>query len=177
MRLFSIIFRSFETMSKNLRLDHDAVQSARKHKDPPPRFHYEDRSFTIVEWVIDILVSHNGAKVHVILLHKITMWTLVSLFYSSFPDLSDSEVEINIVRGLNIPLPSGRPWYLSFCVLICVFLWVFCLVSCISWVSLHRFSSFSNRLSTKRHVHLCILRISISECKYLKHQPLSGIKK
>ena len=54
-------------MSKNLRLDHDAVQSARKHKDPPPRFHYEDRSFTIVEWVIDILVSHNGAKVHVIL--------------------------------------------------------------------------------------------------------------
>ena len=40
---------SFETMSKNLRLDLDAVQSARKHKDPPPRFHYEDRSFTIVE--------------------------------------------------------------------------------------------------------------------------------
>ncbi|XP_073257066.1 coiled-coil and C2 domain-containing protein 1-like isoform X1 [Porites lutea] len=66
--------KNFETMSKNLRLDHDAVQSARKHKDPPPRFHYEDRSFTIVD---------------------------------SFPDLSDSEVEINIVRGLNIPLPSG----------------------------------------------------------------------
>lgn len=39
-------------MGKNLRQDLDAVQSARKHKDPPPRFHYEDRSFTIVEWVI-----------------------------------------------------------------------------------------------------------------------------
>ena len=31
------------------------------------------------------------------------------VFYSSFPDLSDSEVAITIVRGLNIPLPSGKP--------------------------------------------------------------------
>ena len=30
------------------------------------------------------------------------------LFFSSFPDLSDSEVELTIVRGLNIPLPSGE---------------------------------------------------------------------
>ncbi|XP_068748558.1 coiled-coil and C2 domain-containing protein 1-like isoform X2 [Montipora capricornis] len=66
--------KNFEKMSKNLRQDLDAVQSARKHQDPPPRFHYEDRSFTIVD---------------------------------SFPDLSDSEVEINIIRGLNVPLPSG----------------------------------------------------------------------
>ena len=29
-------------------------------------------------------------------------------FFSSFPDLSDSEVELTIVRGLNIPLPSGE---------------------------------------------------------------------
>ena len=29
-------------------------------------------------------------------------------FSSSFPDLSDSEVELTIVRGLNIPLPSGE---------------------------------------------------------------------
>ncbi|XP_078361651.1 coiled-coil and C2 domain-containing protein 1-like isoform X1 [Oculina patagonica] len=66
--------KNFEKMAKNLRQDLDTVQSARKHQDPPPRFHYEDRSFTIVD---------------------------------SFPDLSDSEVEITIVRGLNIPLPSG----------------------------------------------------------------------
>ncbi|XP_067032370.1 coiled-coil and C2 domain-containing protein 1-like isoform X2 [Acropora muricata] len=66
--------KNFEMMSKNLRQDLDAVKSARKHQDPPPRFHYEDRSFTIVD---------------------------------SFPDLSDSEVEITIIRGLNIPLPSG----------------------------------------------------------------------
>ena len=30
------------------------------------------------------------------------------MFFSSFPDLSDSEVELTIVRGLNIPLPSGE---------------------------------------------------------------------
>ena len=32
----------------------------------------------------------------------------VVVFNSSFPDLSDSEVEITIIRGLNIPLPSGE---------------------------------------------------------------------
>ncbi|XP_027040976.1 coiled-coil and C2 domain-containing protein 1-like isoform X1 [Pocillopora damicornis] len=66
--------KNFDKMAKNLRQDLDSVQSARKYQDPPPKFHYEDRSFTIVD---------------------------------SFPDLSDSEVELTIVRGLNIPLPSG----------------------------------------------------------------------
>ena len=45
--LFSV--RSFEKMAKNMRHDLDSVQSARKHKDPPPKFHYESRSFSIVK--------------------------------------------------------------------------------------------------------------------------------
>ncbi|EDO41324.1 predicted protein [Nematostella vectensis] len=66
--------KMFEKMARSLQQDLDAVKNAKKHKDPPPRFHYEDKSFTIV---------------------------------NSFPELSDSHVEITIVRCLNIPLPSG----------------------------------------------------------------------
>lgn len=129
-------------MAKNLHQDLDAIKSARKHKDPPPRFHYEDRSFTIVEWVVFklsallVIWGHTCSLIVFIRLQtpvvlsltflywvrlKNFLWlsstvglvtcswfSCVTCFFSSFPDLSDSEVEITIVRGLNIPVPSGK---------------------------------------------------------------------
>lgn len=66
--------KNFEYMAKHLRTDLDSVQSARKHKEMPPTFHYEEKTFTII---------------------------------NSFPDLGDSEVELAVIRSVNIPLPSG----------------------------------------------------------------------
>ncbi|XP_031551489.1 coiled-coil and C2 domain-containing protein 1-like [Actinia tenebrosa] len=66
--------KMYDKMAKSLHQDLDAVKSAKKHKDPPPKFHYEDKTFTVV---------------------------------NSFSELSNSEVEIEVVRCLNVPLPSG----------------------------------------------------------------------
>ncbi|XP_067947060.1 coiled-coil and C2 domain-containing protein 1-like [Watersipora subatra] len=62
----------FETYEQNSRKDLDAVQNALRHNDPPPKYHYETRQYTIV-------------KVNT--------------------DLGDSDLQLNIVKGIQFPLP------------------------------------------------------------------------
>ncbi|ELU18816.1 hypothetical protein CAPTEDRAFT_161585 [Capitella teleta] len=64
----------FDKMGQNSRKDLAALKNAFKHGDPVPRFHYETRSFTLVQ---------------------------------SCTDLGDNSLEIQIIRGINLCLPSG----------------------------------------------------------------------
>ena len=43
-----IIFR-FEKMEKGCRKDLDALKNAFKHNDPVPKFHYENKTFSMVQ--------------------------------------------------------------------------------------------------------------------------------
>ncbi|XP_028406350.1 coiled-coil and C2 domain-containing protein 1-like isoform X2 [Dendronephthya gigantea] len=66
--------KRFEKLALNCKKDYDSLQSAFKHGKPPPRYHYENRTFSIVR---------------------------------SNTDMGDQDCEINIIKCINIPLPSG----------------------------------------------------------------------
>ena len=47
--IFRLICYRFEKMGQNARKDLDSLKNAYKHGDPVPRFHYETRTFTLVQ--------------------------------------------------------------------------------------------------------------------------------
>ncbi|XP_074661953.1 coiled-coil and C2 domain-containing protein 1-like [Tubulanus polymorphus] len=56
--------RKFEKMAQNSRKDLDVLKNAYRHGDPVPRFHYENRKFTMVQCCTDL--SENDLQIHII---------------------------------------------------------------------------------------------------------------
>ena len=161
----------FDKMGQNSRKDLAALKNAYKHGDPVPRFHYETRTFTLVQLVsfsfsisasvIEInwscsfvsicftyafLYNHqkqsNDAdkltlgmtffaalwephafkilKLRAEFLHTHRPHThanvkpiniqLMIFVHRSCTDLGDNSLEIQVIRGINFVLPSGKPF-------------------------------------------------------------------
>jgi hypothetical protein len=47
--LHPVLSRRFQKMEQGCRKDLESLKSARRHGDPVPRFHYETRSFSVVQ--------------------------------------------------------------------------------------------------------------------------------
>jgi len=52
----SALFR-FDKMYQSTRKDLEALKNAYQHGDPVPRFHYETRQFSLVQYVLPIISS------------------------------------------------------------------------------------------------------------------------
>ena len=98
-------------MEKGCRKDLDALKNAFKHNDPVPKFNYENKTFSMVQWVLPKIVITSMYKLLECFITRNFCENLISAkftFVRCNTDLGDNDLEITIVRGIQYSPPESK---------------------------------------------------------------------